>query len=226
MKTLTGKVVPIILVGGLFGGCVSNQPMNDAADSGQSDADRTKTEGAVFGAVLGGLIGLATGDRKGAVIGAALGAGAGYLVGNEIAQRKQAYATDEAFLDAEIARTAEFNETARAYNQRLHKEIAEIEKESTALRARYDSGKSNRQQLLAKQDELEQKLAKSREFQSTLQQEFDINSEVLAQERRSRQQSDPYLVRLERENRDLKAQIDQLRLESEQLAQINERLSV
>lgn len=226
MKSLTGNIIPVLLVGGLLTGCVTNQPMNDSAGSSQSDSDRTKTEGAVFGAVLGGLIGLATGDKKGAVIGAALGAGAGYLVGNEVAKRKQAYATDEAFLDAEIARTGEFNQTARAYNQRLRNEIAALDREADSLRARYRSGKANKRQLLAKKQELSDKIVKHQEFESTLQKEYEINSEVLAQERKSRKAADPYLTRLARENSDLKVQIDQLRTDSEQLAQINERLSV
>lgn len=226
MKTLSSKFVPVILVGGLLAGCVTNQPMNDSGGSTQSDASRTKTEGAIFGGILGGLVGLAAGDAKGAAIGAAVGAGVGYLVGNEVAKRKQAYATNEEFLDAEIARTAEFTQTASAYNQRLRSEIAALDREADSLRSRYRSGSASKSQLLAKKRQLSDKLAKSQEFESTLQKEYEINSEVLAQERKSRNGRDPYLTRLEKENRDLKVQIDRLRTDSEQLAQINERLSV
>ncbi|WP_029134329.1 glycine zipper domain-containing protein [Sedimenticola selenatireducens] len=229
MKTLAVKVVPVILVGTMLTGCVTNQPRNDTESStasSQSDSQRTKTEGAVFGALLGGLIGLAAGDEKGAVIGAAVGAGAGYLIGNEIAKRKEAYATNEDFLDAETARTAEFNQTAKAQHQRLRTEIAALDTETAALRKQYKSGKANRDQLLAKQKQLNEKIAKNQEFESTLQKEYEINSEILAEERKTRPASDPYLAKLEKENNDLKAQIEQLRDDSTQLAQINERLSV
>lgn len=229
MKTLSYKIMPVLLVSGLLAGCVTNQPMNDSGSGGstQSDASRTKSEGAMFGAVLGGLLGLAAGDDgKDVAIGAALGAGVGYLVGNEVAQRKQAYATNEEFLDAEISRTAEFNQTARAYNQRLQAEIVALDKETNTLRAEYRSGKATRSQLLAKKKDLGQRIAKNQEFESTLQKEYEINTEVLAQERQTRKANDPYITKLEKENRDLKVQIDQLRSDSEQLAQINERLSV
>lgn len=229
MKTFAIKVIPVILVGSMLTGCVTNPPRNDTDNSSastQSDSQRTKTEGTVFGALVGGLIGLAAGDEEGAVIGAAVGAGAGYLIGNEIAKRKEAYASNEEFLDAETARTAEFNKTARAQHQRLRAEIAALDSETAALRKQYQSGKANRDQLLAKKQQVSEKLAKNQEFESTLQKEYEINSEILAEERKKREASDPYLARLEKENSDLKAQIEALREDSTQLAQINERLSV
>ena len=229
MKTFVKKAVPVMLVGSLIAGCVSNQPMNDTDDSGgspQSDTDRTKTEGAVFGAILGGLIGLAAGDKQGAAIGALVGAGVGYAVGSEVAKRKQEYATTEEFLDAEIARTAEFNDTARAHHERLRKEIVVLDKETKALQSKYRAGKANKAQLAAKKSQLEEKLAKNNEFEETLQKEYEINSEILAEERKVRKAQDPYLSKLEKENGDLRVQIEQLRKDSEQIAQINERLSV
>ncbi len=231
MKTLVKKIIPTLLVGMMVAGCVSNQPRNDADSTAgspqpQSDSSRTKTEGAVFGALLGGLLGLATGDKKNAAVGAVIGAGVGYVVGNEIAKRKQAYATNEEFLDAEIARTAEFNQTARAHHERLREEIAALDDEAETLRAQYKSGQANRQQILAKQQQLKQKLDKNNELESVLQKEFEINSEVLAEERKTRNTEDPYLIALEKENSDLKAQIQTLRNDSTQLAEINERLSV
>ncbi|MCW8906138.1 MAG: glycine zipper domain-containing protein [Sedimenticola sp.] len=229
MKVLLNKIVPLVLSGILVTGCVTNSPKSDSASGGnnQSDTDRTKTEGAVFGAVLGGLLGLAAGgDKEDLALGAALGAGVGYLVGNEVAKRKQAYATNEEFLDAEIARTAEFNKTAKAYNERLQAEIVALDKETDSLRAMYQSGQATRNQLLAKKKEMDERIAKNQEFESTLQKEYEINTEVLAQESKSRKPDDPYITQLVKENSDLKAQIERLRKDSEQMAQINERLSV
>ena len=233
MKALTKAIIPTLVSGSLLMGCVSNPTVNDSTEGGTvtsestaSDTQQTKTEGAVLGALLGGLIGLATGDEKGAAIGAVLGAGIGYAVGSEVAKRKQEYATTEEFLDAEIARTAEFNETARAQHQRMKKEIAALDKETVTLQKQYRSGEASKKQLRAKRKDLEAKLAKNKEFEDILQKEFEINTEILAQESKERPANDPYLSKLEKENNDLKAQIEQLRKDSAQLAQINERLSV
>ena len=59
-----------------------------------------------------------------------------------------------------------------------------------------------------------------------LQKEVEINTEILAQESESRAADDPYLVRLQAENAEMQKQIELLRGDSDQLAQINERLSV
>lgn len=218
----------IILSSVLAAGCVSNPPVDEptAGTTVQTDSQRTKTEGAVLGGLLGGLIGLATGDEKGAAIGAVLGAGAGYLIGNEVAKRKEKYASTEEFLDAEIARTAEFNETARAQQGRLRKEIAALDRETLELQARYRQGSATRAQLSDKKRDLDARLAKNRDFEQVLQKEYDLNTEILAAERGSRPTNDPYLSRLEKENDELRLQIEQLREGSNQLAEINERLSV
>lgn len=231
MTTLTRKIIPTLLIGTMVTGCVSNPPRNDAdsvagSPQPQSDSTRTKTEGAVFGAILGGLLGMAAGDKKDAAIGAVIGAGVGYVVGNEIAKRKEVYATNEEFLDAEIARTAEFNQTARAHHERLRQEIVALDVETDKLRAQYKSGQANRQQMLAKQQQLKEKMDKNSELESVLQKEYEINSEVLSEERKTRKTEDPYLIALEKENSDLKAQIEALRNDSTQLAEISERLSV
>ncbi len=228
MNINKAAVSSILLSSVLAAGCVSNPPVDEPAGetTGQTDSQRTRTEGAVLGGLLGGLIGLATGDEKGAAIGAVLGAGAGYVIGSEVAKRKEKYASTEAFLDAEIARTAEFNETARAQHGRLRQEIAALDRETLELQARYRQGSATRAQLREKKQDLDARLAKNREFEEVLQREYELNADILAAERPSRPANDPYLGRLEKENDELRTQIEQLREGSSQLAEINERLSV
>jgi hypothetical protein len=226
VKTFRKMMIPILLSSGLVAGCVSNPTVNDSGGSDTSDSTRTKTEGAAIGALVGGIIGAVAGDTKGAAIGALVGAGAGYLVGNEVAKRKQGYATTEAFLDAEIERTAEFNQTAQAQHDRMRREIAALDRETALLQKRYRAGSVDRSEMAQKQGELESKIAKNREFAELLQKEYEINNEIIAQESKSRPASDPYLEKLQRENADLRKQIDLLRKDSTQLAQINDRLSV
>lgn len=226
MKAITKMICSSLLSTGLLAGCASNPSTDSQSGGAQSDTQQTKTEGAVFGAIIGGLIGMATGDEKSAAIGALVGAGLGYAVGNEVAKRKEKYATTEDFLNGEIARTAEFNETARVQHDRLRTEIAALDKETSKLQSQYRSGLASKNQLVAKKKDLESKLTKNKELEDVLQKEYEINAEILAQESKGRSANDPYISKLEKENNNLKSQIEKLRDDSAQLAQINERLSV
>lgn len=214
MKSAKTTVIAV-LVGSLSFGCAN-----------MDDTSRTQAEGAGMGVLLGALIGAAVGDEKGALIGAAVGGGLGYMVGNEVAKRKQAYATTEEFLDAEIARTEEFNATAVAYNNRLNTEIASLERESRNLRARYDSGKTQKNTLVAKRADLQKRIDESHKLEETLAKEHEVQTAILAEERKSRPANDAYLARLEKEVQELQKNLDTLREGSTQLARIDQRLSV
>ena len=215
MKKMTRVLVVVLLVFALLPGCAT-----------MSDQDRTKAEGTGVGAVLGGLIGYAVGGGKGAAIGAAAGAGLGFLVGNEIAKRKQAYASTEEFLDAEISNTQEYNKTALAYNAQLSKDVATLEKQSKTLRAQYDKGTVDKKVLAAKSDELQKKIDSSKKLEDTLAKELEVQTAILADEKKTRPADDQYVVRLEKEVAALQKNLDKLRDGSTQLAQIDQRLSV
>lgn len=215
MKKIVNVLVVALLVCALLPGCAT-----------MSDQTRTKAEGAGVGAVLGGLLGYAVGGEKGAAIGAAVGAGAGFLVGNEIAKRKQAYASTEDFLDAEIANTQEYNKTAIAYNAQLSKDVAQLEKESTALRAKYDKGQVDKKALAAKSDSLQKKIDDSKKLEDTLAKELEVQTAILEDEKKTRPADDQYIVRLEKEVAALQKNLDTLRDGSTQLAKIDQRLSV
>ena len=179
-----------------------------------------------MGAVVGGLLGYAIGGGRGAAVGAALGAGAGFLVGNEIAKRKQAYASTEDFLDGEIASTQEYNRTLVAYNSKLSSEIAALEKESKMLRSRYDKGQVDKKVLLAKSAALQKKIDDAKNLEKTLAKELEVQTAILEQEKNNRPKDDNYIKRLEKEVAALQKNLDKLRQGSSQLAQIDQRLSV
>jgi hypothetical protein len=215
MKKIAKVLVVVLLVFALLPGCAT-----------MSDTNRTQAEGTGVGAVLGGLLGYAVGGGKGAAIGAAAGAGLGFLVGNEIAKRKQAYATTEEFLDAEISNTQEYNKTAIAYNAKLSKDVATLEKQSKTLRAQYDKGTVDKKVLAAKSDELQKKIDASKKLENTLAKELDVQTAILADEKKARPAGDQYVARLEKEVGTLQKNLDKLRDGSTQLAQIDQRLSV
>ncbi|UTF51348.1 glycine zipper domain-containing protein [Desulfomicrobium sp. ZS1] len=215
MKKIVKVLVVVLLVFAMLPGCAT-----------MTDKNRTQAEGTGVGAVLGGLLGYAVGGGKGAAIGAAAGAGLGFLVGNEIAKRKQAYATTEEFLDAEISNTQEYNKTAIAYNAKLSKDVATLEKQSKTLRAQYDKGTVDKKVLAAKSDELQKKIDASKKLENTLAKELDVQTAILADEKKARPAGDQYVARLEKEVGTLQKNLDKLRDGSTQLAQIDQRLSV
>lgn len=211
MKT----VFLLLLIGVFIPGC-----------AGMSDQNRTKAEGTTVGAVAGGLLGLVIGGEKGAAIGALAGAGVGFLAGNEIAKRKKAYASNEDFLNAEIAGTQEFNSTTLAYNKKMTKDIAVLQKESKHLRARYDKGKVAKSALAAKSKNLQKQIADNQKLEATLAKELEVQTEILAQEKKDRPADDQYIARLGKEVDILQKNLETLRKGSTQLASIDQRLSV
>ncbi|WP_040405977.1 glycine zipper domain-containing protein [Ectothiorhodospira sp. PHS-1] len=211
----TCKGLTLLCAAALLSGCAT-----------MDDQQRTRGEGAAAGALIGGLLGYAIDRERGAAVGALLGGGVGLAVGNEIAKRKQAYASTEDFLDGEIARVAEFNTTTVAYNQRLSGEIAQLETESSNLRARFDAGSADRRTLQARRDDLRGRIETAQKLEKTLEDELKVQNAILAQESKGRPKDDPYIARLEQEVAALQANLEQLREGSTQLARIDQRLSV
>jgi hypothetical protein len=212
----SNPTLPLLLASGLVTGCANIQ----------DDQQRTQAEGAAAGAVIGALIGYAIDKEQGAAIGALVGGGAGFVVGNEIAKRKKAYANTEDFLNAQIARVAEFNRTTLAYNNKLRREIASLDRESRRLQAQYKSGAVQKQALASKRNALQEKIAGSKKLEQTLVQEQKVQSQILAEERKTRPANDPYIRKLESEVKTLQGNIETLRSNNTQLAQIDPRLSV
>jgi hypothetical protein len=234
MKKSMVKTVGIAAVAALLTvGCQSNPNRSDDGEYGgssastQDDASRTRTEGAVFGAVLGGLLGAAIGDNaKGAAIGAAIGAGAGYLIGNEIAERKQKYAREEDFLDAEIASAREYNATTARYNEKMRGEIAQLDERTRLLESRYRAGLATRNELNDERLKVKKQIASAKKVQESVQKEYEIKLAVLDEQKKKRGAASPYVRQLEKEISELKANINRLEAQSVQLAQLDDRLTL
>ena len=191
-----------------------------------SDQSRTRAEGAGVGALVGGLIGLAAGDTKGAIIGALAGAGVGFLVGNEIARRKAKYASEEDFLNAEISQLAKMNATTRKYNYQLAQQIRKLDGEVKVLQARYKKRAVSKDILVKKKKAIQKKIASNDKMLKELQKEYKINVAILDEQKKKRKKKDPYVVKLEKEIKVLKKNIEALQKNAKQLAEMDERLSV
>jgi uncharacterized protein (DUF3084 family) len=122
--------------------------------------------------------------------------------------------------------TREYNKTAIAYNAKLSKDVAALDKESKALRAKYDKGAVDKKALVAKSDALQKKIDDSEKLEKTLSEELEVQTAILEQERKNRPKGDQYVVRLEKEVKTLQKNLDKLRQGSTQLAEIDQRLSV
>ena len=233
MKTLQSKLVlATILAGTLVAGCQTSPTQTEdsggytTGSSSTSDTNRTRTEGAIGGAVIGGLLGLAIGgDSKGALIGAALGTGVGLIVGNEIAKRKQQYANEEDFLDAEIASAQEYNSTAVAYNNKLRRNIAQLDRDAQLLQSRYKAGLASRDDLANERQSVKKEIASAKKVYESLEKEYEIKVAIL-EEQKNKGSSTPQVRALEQEISQLKKNMDQLQSQSVQLAQIDDRLTL
>jgi len=101
--------------------------------------------GAVGGALLGAGLGALTGNsdavKKGALIGAGIGAAGGFAYGTHIANKKAKYKSTEEWLDACISEAEKKRSAAVAYNSRLNKEYARLQKEVKAAQLAGDKKK-------------------------------------------------------------------------------------
>lgn len=194
--------------------------------AGTTDRQQTVAGGAAVGAAVGGILGYVLGDEVGALVGVAAGGAVGAFVGHVVAERKAVYASREDFLTAEIKRTAEHNETARVYNDQLRDDIARLSEEAETLRTEYAQEESRQVHLAEKKSELEQRMQRNATLEQDLVKEFEVQTAILEDERKSAPEDDPYLAELEKEVLELQNNIELLREGSVQLAGIDERLSI
>lgn len=104
----------------------------------QHDQTVTRAEGLLWGALLGGIIGAISGDEKKdkikkAGLGAVVGAMAGFLLGNEVAKRKEQYVSREEALKEEVARLNQLIDNGQNINQQLVEEFKDYDQKIAQL---------------------------------------------------------------------------------------------
>ena len=183
------------------------------------DSTRTKTEGtlvgggigAALGALFGGLIG---GNGKGALIGAGIGAGIGSLAG----------ASREDWLDDCIAHTRKVTDETREYNAKLSKDINTLDADSKKLRTAYKKKQveksdmqKGREAVLALKEDTDKNIKQ-------LQEEVKKDKTVLADAKANGNKKEA--AELDKEIKELNAQISQMKKYNQKLASISARLAV
>lgn len=204
------------------------QDKPDPPDPGvQSDRTRTSMEGALVGALIGGLAGgFGFGGAEAALIGAAIGAGAGFLVADQIAKRKEQYASEEDFLESEIKVAADFNRTAAAYNHQLRGEIAALDRHTEELLLQYRQGLTAVDAIEQERAAVQSKIEEAEIVREDLLKEYKIKVAIYDEQKKKRAQSDEYLGSLAKELNQLDQNIQSLKSGSLELAQIEDKLTV
>jgi uncharacterized protein HemX len=159
------SLVASFLVVAMLAGCVttpsgsSSQPLTPEEERLRAQADDfnvTVSQAAIAGAVIGGVLGAllnrnnrAKGAAVGVMAGGALGAAGGYYV----AQRKQAYANEQARLDGMINDVDADNQRLTAFISNTRSVIAKNKAELEEMERQIASGQkkqSDKRALLAK----------------------------------------------------------------------------
>lgn len=151
------KLTSIVLATTLaLGGCIGGTQTDDTT--------RTRSEGAIGGALLGALAGqLLGGDTKSTLIGASFGAAAGYIVGNEVAKRKQEYKNAEDLIAGETRRTEETLYQVQKANTSLEQDIRNYRVEISRLNQQVKRDSSKRSELKAQKVKLDKRYASAQE---------------------------------------------------------------
>jgi hypothetical protein len=136
------KAIALIISVTLLAGCATQ-------------GDQARTEGALggagIGAALGAGVGYLVGGGKGAGIGAAVGAAlggtGGYVYADQVANRHEMLRGKEQDVNARVAFAQAINSDTRQYNERLQKDVADLEPRIATLETRVKAQQITRQEL-------------------------------------------------------------------------------
>ena len=208
----------LVLVVSVMSGCAS-----------MSDQQKTTGQAAGVGAMLGALTGGIIGNQsdhaaEGAMIGALAGAAGGALYGNHIANRKAEFASEEEYLDACLAQARQVRDETSQSNELLRSEIEELDQKINETMQASADKESTRDETLALKVELDDKLAKANNNLQAVNDEIRVQQDVVANEGESAGQEQ--LAHLEETIKELEAQKEELSLYTQQLTDMNSRMSV
>jgi len=135
-------VAVVLLLTLLLTGCATQEDTARAQGTGI---------GAGIGAAVGAGLGYALGGAQGALIGAGVGAGlgaaGGYMYADQVAKRHEMLKGKEQDLNTRIAFAEAVNSDTRAYNQRLQKEVTDLEPKIASLETRMKAQRVTKEEL-------------------------------------------------------------------------------
>ncbi len=217
--------IPLVLCFALIlSGCAAKQNPDGTTNN---DSAQTVAEGAGVGAFLGLLVGgglaIATGNESFlalAGVGAALGAGYGAYV----AKKKEDYATREAWLDDSIAKAQAANKDTATYNQKLKAELATLDAQSKQLQAAYKMQAAKASDMKKMQQTLAQQQQTTNQHIADMEKVIVAQKAVVADARSEKREREAAII--EHEIAKMQLQVNELREESNKLANMSMRVSV
>lgn len=167
------KVLWLALV--LFGlsGCAS-----------MTDAQRTQAQGAATGALIGGLMGSLIGDdRKRVALGAVAGMALGSMYGKHVADRKQEFVNQEAYMQAVIAEADKVLDQAKNERTSLQADIVRRQQAINMIKQRQASLEKSNQSLMQVTADISRDIEKTEHLISNVENEIKIQKATLNRER-------------------------------------------
>jgi chromosome segregation ATPase len=217
-RVIVGALLAGMGLSGVGGGCTEN---NNSANKQDTDP---KALNAALGAIIGGAAGAGVGALaggkhhrgEGALIGGLAGAAAGgfigYKVGESVEKEKQKYATEEAFLQKQVAQ-------AQAERDKVADENAKLKDEITTLRLQYDQASvAGRGQEDNVRTQINDRCAAINKELLELQKRIAFYKESI--NRVDRQKNADLIAQLEAEIKDLETQSQNLQARREAMAKI------
>ena len=162
------SAVPLLVLVVLLTGCATQGDQARAEGTGIGAG-----VGAAVGAGLGYLMGGSQGALIGAGVGAVVGGTSGYVYADQVAKRHEMLKGKEHDVDARIAFAEAVNSDTRQYNQRLQKEVADLEPKIATLEARVKTQQVTQQELDRQKQDLARKIADANKQLSAGQQELE-----------------------------------------------------
>lgn len=134
-----------------LGGCIGSDTYTD-------DQTRTRTEGMIGGALLGSLASQFSTDNAftDTLLNSGITSAAGYVIGDEVAKRKQAYKDKEALIEGESQRTADTIAEVQKANTALEKDIKVQRQAIKQLQKQAAKDASKREELSARKQALQE----------------------------------------------------------------------
>ena len=191
-----------------------------------NDGTRTTAEGAIGGTLIGAVACAFLKNKSlcAPIIAVTTLTGGG--VGYYIAQRKQQYASEEAFLAAEIQRTQQFNQIAVQQNQQTQQELVSLEQQLDKLSLKKRNSRSTKLALAKKHSKISSMIDKNNGVLKNLQDEYADKSAYIQQNRQQLASGNKLVQSLNTETEILSRNIQQLKDSNEQLAKMNNRASM
>lgn len=153
-------------------GASTSSPLDQLA--GQDVLTGTLT-GAALGAAIGALADGSDGAKKGALIGAA----AGFVAGNVAAQRRKQFASEDAFLDAEIQAAENAVTTKEGQLTTLDTELASTRRKVAMLEYRFEQNEDITAEAEQEMQALSARIAENDQTAEQYQNSIDYLDEVL-----------------------------------------------